>query len=147
MKRMSWKLSRFRAGDLVEVRSREEILAGLDAKGCLDGVPFMPEMLAFCGQRFRVRAVAHKTCDTAKQTWTGRRLDTTVHLAGAFCDGSAHGGCQAECALFWKDAWLKPTDERDDGAASLAPASGMACTEADLHVHTRRAGDHSQDIR
>ena len=45
---MSWQLSQFRAGDLVEIRSREEILATLDEHGRLDGMPFMPEMLAFC---------------------------------------------------------------------------------------------------
>ena len=105
---MTWRLSRFRAGDMVEVRSREEILSTLDPSGCIEGMPFMPEMLPFCGRRIRVRAVAHKTCETARRTWEGRRLNETVHLERASCDGSAHGGCQAECALFWKDAWLKP---------------------------------------
>ena len=37
------------------------------SRGCVDGLPFMPEMFQFCGRRFRVRAVAHKTCDTARQ--------------------------------------------------------------------------------
>ena len=41
---MSWTLSRFRAGHVVEVRTKEEILATLDKHGCLDGMPFMPEM-------------------------------------------------------------------------------------------------------
>src|SRR5262249_35222364 len=57
-----------RAGDLVEVRSEPEILATLDAEGRLDGLPFMPEMLQYCGQRFRVFKSAHKTCDTAEKT-------------------------------------------------------------------------------
>jgi hypothetical protein len=88
--------------------------------------------------------VAHKTCDTAKQTWTGRRLDTAVHLRGAFCDGAAHGGCQAECALFWKDAWLKPVGV----AAAVTPGpAGAVCTEDDLHAHTRRDGDPGQEVR
>jgi hypothetical protein len=141
---MTWKLSRFRAGDLVEVRSREEILAGLDAQGRLDGMPFMPEMLQSCGQRFRVRAVAHKTCDTAKKTSMGRRLDAAVHLEGSFCDGSAHGGCEAQCTLFWKDAWLKRVDERDDRASR---AGGAACSEADLAAHTRRGDAPEGEIR
>src|SRR4051794_26168577 len=34
------------ADDWVQVRSREEILATLDENGQLDGMPFMPEMLA-----------------------------------------------------------------------------------------------------
>jgi len=37
-----------RAGEWLQVRSREEIL---DANGRLDETPFMPEMLKFCGAR------------------------------------------------------------------------------------------------
>jgi hypothetical protein len=137
---MTWTLSRFRTGDLVEVRSKEEILATLDQHGCMDRMPFMPEMLQFCGQRFRVRAVAHKTCDTVRKTWKGRRLQATVHLAGLRCDGSAHGGCQAECNLFWKDVWLKPADDkRSDSARPAADATRAlgGCTEAQLLANTR----------
>ena len=34
-----------KAGDVVEVRSREEILGTLDSHGRLDGLPFMPEKI------------------------------------------------------------------------------------------------------
>jgi hypothetical protein len=92
-------------GDVVEVKAAEQILAGLDERGELDALPFMPEMLQFCGQRFVVDKIAFKTCDTV--SWTGlRRLTDTVHLAGVRCDGRAHGGCQAGCLIFWKAAWL-----------------------------------------
>src|SRR5262245_31995892 len=94
-----------RAGEWVEVRSVEEILATLDDQQCLDGLPFMPEMLPYCGKRFRVYKSAHKTCDTI-QTFAIRRMDDAVHLDNLRCDGGAHGGCQAGCLLFWKDAWL-----------------------------------------
>jgi hypothetical protein len=136
---MTWKLSRYRTGDLVEVRSKEEILVMLDQHGSVDGMPFMPEMLQYCGRRFRIGAVAHKTCDTARQTWKGRRLQATVHLAGLRCDGLAHGGCQAECNLFWKDEWLKPATDNGDGSASVAPvmrAPAKGCTEAQLLANT-----------
>lgn len=92
-------------GDIVEVKSAEEILATLDERGELQSLPFMPEMLKFCGQRFVVAKIAYKTCDTAN--WTGmHRLENTVHLTGARCDGQAHGGCQAACMVFWKTDWL-----------------------------------------
>jgi hypothetical protein len=128
---MSWALSRFRAGDVVEVRSKAEILGTLDDRGCVDGLPFMPEMLEFCGQRVRVSAVAHKTCDFVHKTW-GRRLQRTVHLAGTRCDGSAHGGCEADCNLFWKDAWLKPA-----GSSVVELPTGAGCSEAALVASTR----------
>ena len=49
-------------GDLVEVSSAAEILSTLDATGTLGKLPFMPEMLAFCGREFRVSRRAFKTC-------------------------------------------------------------------------------------
>ncbi len=125
---MAWKLSRYRAGDLVEVKGREEILATLDEAGCVEGMPFMPEMFKYCGRRLRVSAVAHKTCDVARKTRKARRLETMVHLEGAACDGSAHGGCQADCNLFWKDVWLRPANTPSPSGS--APAALLQ--EADL---------------
>jgi ferredoxin len=95
-----------RAGELVEVRSREEILVTLDEKGTLDALPFMPEMLKYCGQRFRVYKRADKTCDTI-EACISRCMTNAVHLEGLRCDGGAHDGCQAGCFLFWKEAWLR----------------------------------------
>ncbi len=100
---------KLRVGDWVEVRLPEEILATLDSDGKLERLPFMPEMLKHCGRRFRVSAVAHKTCDPAHKTG-GRRLNDAVHLEELRCDGNAHGGCQAACLLFWKTAWLRRVD-------------------------------------
>ena len=43
-----------RAGDWIEVLSKEEILGTLDKSGRLDELPFMPQMSKYCGQRFRI---------------------------------------------------------------------------------------------
>jgi hypothetical protein len=99
-----------RRGTVVEVRSPAEILATLDDKGMVDGLPFMAEMLQFCGRRFTVDKRAEKICDTIGD-YTSRRLPDSVALDDLRCDGSAHGGCQAECRLFWKEAWLKPVTD------------------------------------
>jgi hypothetical protein len=102
---------------MVEVRSEEEILRTLDADGKLDGLPFMPEMLGFCGKRYRVRARAHKACDTID--WQQyRRMERAVHLEELRCDGSAHGGCQAGCLLYWKEAWLVRVEPQEGAAAA-----------------------------
>jgi hypothetical protein len=109
---------------LVEVRGEEEILRTLDADGKLDGLPFMPEMLGFCGRRYRVRARAHKACDTID--WQQfRRMESAVHLEDLRCDGSAHGGCQAGCLLFWREAWLRRVEPEQDAA----PGSGTTSEE------------------
>jgi hypothetical protein len=127
------------AGDWVQVRSKEEILATMDSDGRLDGMPFMPQMFKWCGQRFQVYKRAHKTCDTVTGRGLGRRLSNSVHL-DLRCDGEAYGGCQAGCLIFWKEAWLEPV------AASLAPSAGpgpkpiikpQGCTEAAVWGATR----------
>jgi hypothetical protein len=109
-------------GDTVRVRSAAEIAKTLDANHELDGLPFMPEMLAFSGQVLRVQARADKTCDTINLTGCNREMDNTVHLVAARCDGSAHGGCEAGCLLFFKEAWLAPVPAGSVEAAADAPA-------------------------
>jgi len=127
---------RYRAGDWVEVRSAEEILATLDERGCLDGMPFMPEMLQHCGKRLRVSKSAHKTCDTV-QTYHNRAVVRSVHLEDLRCDGSAHGGCQAGCLLYWRNAWLKPVAGDD----ALKDVFGPARIDLEgLHRATRAPG-------
>jgi len=102
--------TKLHVGDLVEVRSREEILQTLDGNGQIEGMPFMPEMFAFCGRQFRVYKSAHKTCDYSVYPFLSRRLTRTVHLETR-CDGGAHGGCEAGCLLYWKYDWLKLISE------------------------------------
>jgi hypothetical protein len=93
-----------RPGELVRVRSASEIFATLDERGTLDGLPFMPEMLKYCGRTLPVTQRADKTC---AGDGVVRRMHDTVHLESVRCDGSAHDGCQAACLLFWKEAWLE----------------------------------------
>ena len=102
-------------GDLVQVRSLQEIEDTLDERACLDGLPFMEEMAAFCGRRFRVYRCVDKVWDYGR-SWRLRRIKDVVLLAALRCDGSAHGGCQASCSLLWKSAWLRLVrDEVEQG--------------------------------
>lgn len=105
------RISGVRRGDRVRLRSAAAIAATLDDHGDTDGLPFMPEMLPMCGQTFTVQARVNKTCDTINSIGCTRQMSETTHLVGARCDGSGHGGCQAGCLLFFKDAWLEPVDE------------------------------------
>jgi hypothetical protein len=116
-----------RVGDRVRVRSRDEILGTLGAAGRVDGLPFMPEMLAFAGREYVVDAVVHRTCDTVKTSGTSgttRGMKRVVHLEGLRCDGSAHGGCQARCLLYWKEDWIEalPPAEPGETVVNLPPA-------------------------
>lgn len=123
---------RFRRGQWVEVRSPGEVFATLDAAGKLDGLPFQPEMLQFCGQRFRVFRRAEKVF--LDHHYYVARLDDTVLLDGPRCCGRAHGGCQMRCLLLWKEAWLKPAAQE---TSPRGPAEGPAAENA-AHALTQR---------
>jgi hypothetical protein len=145
-----------KAGDWVEVRSKSEILRTLDNDARLDGMPFMPEMLQYCGQRFQVKSRAHKTCDPI-YTYSSRRIADAVHLS-LRCDGKAHGGCQTACLLFWKEYWLKPVSPPAAGAgdrpqptpAPDLPSAHGGCTEERVYAAAQvggGSGDASGDIQ
>jgi hypothetical protein len=117
-----------RPGEIVEVRSLPEILATLDERGCLDGLPFMPEMAAFCGHQFPVHRRVEKVWEYAHGTGM-RRVRNAVLLQALRCDGQSHGGCQAACQLIWKEAWLKrPWMD--------SPSTLGATGQLDLGAHT-----------
>lgn len=100
-----------RPGDVVEVRSAAEILATMDSDAAVEGMPFMPEMARYVGRRFTITRRVDKICDTIASTGS-RRMPATVYLDDLRCDGSGHGGCQASCKLYWKDAWLRRVDHQ-----------------------------------
>ena len=136
--------SELRRGDLVEVRTPAEILHTLDSRGRFNELPFMPEMIDYCGRRFTVDRRADKLCDTIASL-KSRRIPDAVLLDDLRCDGSGHGGCQAECRFYWKSAWLKrvqpgdpPTAEVDDPAA-IGTLNDVAAQRHDhpLRRHSR----------
>jgi hypothetical protein len=97
-------------------------------------------MFDFCGQKFQVHKRAHKTCDTVFPI-RGRRVERTVHLETR-CNGSAHGGCDAGCLIFWKEAWLKPCNEPSGASDVPTGATGakgsFRISEADVLDRVRR---------
>jgi len=99
-------------GDLVEVKAPDEILRTLDGDGALANLPFMPEMVEFCGKRFRVSKRALKTCIYGPiVTMLGFNTDDILVLDDLRCSGEAHDGCQKACTIFWREAWLRKVDD------------------------------------
>ena len=131
---------KLKVGDWVEVRSKDDILKTLDSNGRLDGMPFMPEMFRFCGNRFQVLKRAHKTCDYSGPVAGARRVVGAVHLATR-CDGDAHNGCQAGCLIYWKDAWLKSVEDADKDAAPSNLISHREQTSGAIPLHFCRESD------
>jgi hypothetical protein len=111
----------FVVGDLVEIKTWAEIRPTLDEHGCLEQMPFMPEMLPMCGQRARVFRCMHRLFDYRK-TRRMRHMRGTVLLVGTMCDGWAHGGCEAACHTIWKTAWLRRVEPPNDIAGIRTPS-------------------------
>ena len=138
---------RLRAGDVVEVRSEEEILATLGPDATIDGLPFQPEMLALCGERFTVASRADTTCFLGIL----RHLEDGVHLTGVRCDGSAHGGCQAGCLMYWKEEWLRPVGGQARGDVHIrtaGPVQRAGCSTEDVvgAVHPAEPGPDGEEL-
>ena len=118
-----------RRGDVVEVRSAAEILATLDERGCLEEVPFMPEMLVQLGKSFTVEARVERACDTISKSHRVRRMPATVLLDDLRCDGAGHGGCGAGCRFYWKEAWLARSPRKREPAPGEDAAAIRALAE------------------
>lgn len=122
---------RFRPGDSVLVRFPEEILSTLDDDGTLDNVPFMPEMLDWCGKLFRIQRRVVKTC-VADHPARHFPANDVVILDCPRCDGHGHDGCKHGCRIFWKEAWLRPLEA---GAPTTPrPETGLEDLRARLKV-------------
>ena len=94
-----------RPGELVEVKSVQEILATLDKRRRCNGLLWMVGMRKFCGKRYKV----FKRVETIMLESNGelRKMKNTVLLEGVMCDGSEFCGCDRSCFHFWREAWLR----------------------------------------
>jgi hypothetical protein len=128
-----------RPGDVVEVKSPAEIFATLDGDA-IDDMPFMAEMLQHTGKRYTVSRRVDKICDTVSATGS-RRMKETVYLDDLRCDGSGHGGCQAGCRLYWKEAWLRRVNGPATAPAVPHEPSPQLEAVVEAGAHTVRDGE------
>ncbi len=92
-------------GELVEVKSVDEILATLDGNRRHKGLLWMTGMQKYCGRRYRVhRRVQRIILESDGEM---RNMRNTVLLEGVLCDGREFGGCDRCCFHFWREVWLK----------------------------------------
>jgi hypothetical protein len=101
---------RLKPGDLVQVKTLDEIYATLDKNRKHRGLYFMGEMRDFCGKKFRVYKNVNRII--LESNGELRKIKTpTVFLENVICDGSIHGGCDRSCFLYWREIWLKKVEK------------------------------------
>jgi hypothetical protein len=98
-----------RPGELVRVRSPEQIAATLDETGHNRRLSFDREMLPYCGRTLRVKDRVERIIEDK----TGRMLKLPkdcLILDGAVCSGERTAGawfCPRQIYAFWREAWVE----------------------------------------
>ena len=100
-------------GDVVRVRSPDEIVATLDSRGLNRGLSFDREMLPHCGRTYRVQARVRRIVDDR----TGRVIEISrdcIILEGVTCSGERTVGCwfcPRAIYSYWREAWLERVED------------------------------------
>ena len=104
---VEFPIFKFKSGDIVKVRSREQIEQTLDEKNQFEGVEFMETMWPYCGETHRVFKRVERILDPYEDRL--RKCKNMVILEGLFCHGDpAHAlECDRTCLYYWKESWLE----------------------------------------
>lgn len=97
-------------GELVEVKSREEIFATLDRNQQNRGLRFDAEALRYCGRRARVARRVTKIIDDP----TGKMIHIPgdcIVLEGFVCLADWHQNCPRAIDQYWREIWLRRVEE------------------------------------
>lgn len=119
----------FQVGELVQVKSLDEIKQTLDRRGFNRGLHFAPEMIPYCGKTLRVLARADRMI--AEGIGTMRSMKNTVILEDSVCDSAtwAFGACPRQDYIYWREIWLKrvqPHSDSDVSTVSVEPVEAVA---------------------
>jgi hypothetical protein len=98
-------------GELVRVKSCEEILDTVDEHLINRGMGFHAEMMPYCGKTFRVKQRVQKIINekTGQLKWL---KNSCLVLEGADCHGcyTRPLNCPRACPPYWREIWLERVD-------------------------------------
>jgi len=107
----SRKQPRFREGESVIVRSREEIMMGLDTRGRRDNCLMTAQMWECCGRQVKVLKVVRHLFDEHKGKLYRSNVPLYI-LDKTICHGRTDifpKHCDRNCYLLWHEDWLDTT--------------------------------------
>lgn len=103
------------AGDLVRIRSKEEIKSTLDFSQELKGCSFMKDMWGYCGSVHRVLKPVWRFVD--ERDYRVKRTSGVVLLENVNCEGTElFGRCDRACFFFWREEWLEKLEENSNAS-------------------------------
>jgi hypothetical protein len=112
-----------KSGELVRIKSYEEILATLDENCSNRGLAFDAELVPYCGKVYRVRTRVSHFID--ERTGKMKQLKTpAVILDGVVCQSRFSGQrmfCPREIYLWWREIWLERVSDARRGIRTAPP--------------------------
>lgn len=118
-------------GELVRVKSGDEILATVDELLVNKGMGFHPEMMAHCGKTFRISQRLRRLID--EKTGLIRELkNPCLVLEGADCKGTCTRplSCPRDCPPYWREIWLERISE-NSASTKKEPASRLVSSSSE----------------
>jgi hypothetical protein len=101
--------AQFNAGDMVRVKSRDDILKSLDSTNKLDGCLFMDQMWNYCGSTYKISRVVNSYFnEQLKRTFSPKA--PLYILENLYCAGKIDHfphQCDHGCLIFWHERWLE----------------------------------------
>jgi hypothetical protein len=98
-------------GDLVRIKSEQEIRATLGNWNDLKGCTFMEEMWQHCGTTHRVFKRIGRFLD--ERDYQIKKVQGLVILENVFCQGTVDfGPCDRSCFFFWREEWLEKVSDK-----------------------------------
>ena len=95
-----------KAGDMVRVRTMEEIEATLDRNGKTKGCGFMKAQREYCGTVQSVFKSMERFVE--ERDFKVKKCKGLVLLEGVMCEGNEiYGRCDRSCLIFWREEWLE----------------------------------------
>jgi hypothetical protein len=114
-------------GELVRVKSYEQILETVDSSALNRGLSFDAELVPYCGKVFKVRTRVERFVD--EKTGKIRTMKTpAIILEGVYCQSLYSGQrilCPRAVFLWWREIWLERVPQ--DAHAGFDPDLKSAC--------------------
>ena len=111
-------------GELVQIKTVNEIKATLDANKKNRGLYFDVEMVPFCVRTCRVRARVNQIIEKP----TGKVVKIPgdwILLEGTACTGKYHRSCARAILPYWREMWVRRADEDAQQPLTLTSPSEL----------------------
>ena len=116
-------------GELVQVKSKEEIAKTLTPEGRHRGMWFDREMMPYCGGTFRVRERIHHFIDDRDGRMIEFKNSDCVTLESVVCSGNLslrRWFCPRAIYPYWREAWLRRVEPAAAAAEPVEVVAGAA---------------------